>query len=816
MTALATGDVCMASVANLPPPASSSGSVIMSVDLADLVNDTPGQDTPAVSFGAPQIMYGYQPLGCTSTTITPGPCDPYPTPFPELFLPQAVLGLSAPGDMNADLWAMMNFSILPPTDSSNSYADMTYDIFITASGETYPGTSGNLSTSDLELMIWVYDYNAYPAGSVLVQPPNPTGYSTLPFFFNGQFQSDSWRYNIAPSGSIGLNQTVVTYVVPTSAVPTASTSPEAQYLGVPLSAIMRDMVNVLVTYCGTGTPNNCPWWTDQGEALASYLGAFYVNDINFGSEFGCESPATNCPGSPNTTTGNFSIDYSYAIDDFCFRRMMPGSVGDWSKLVCAPGLEGLGPSASPLTSPTPGSRFASTAVSFQWNQVSGATNYWIDVGTPASCNLYYTTAYYGAMPASQTSLTVNLPVQDGSQVCVNFYAYVNGSWQLWNYFYLAPVATPQIYSPTPGSVIQGGRATFTWTAIPAIAATWLDVSTTPGGTDIYTSPLPMPYGTTSQPVTKIPMDASTVYVRLWYTIDGPRFYNDYTYQGGWGGLINSPTPGSALSSTDLLLQWTAAQNATDYWLDVGSSPTDAGKYFIGDLQSANTEATITGLPDDGSPVYAVLWAFMNGAWVNTDSANYTAVTYTKAQMCTPTPGATLSGDTVTFDWSCSPGNGPTDYYLWVGTTQGGYDLYSSEVPGTSVQVSDLPGADTSLFVRLFSALDGAWVYNDYTYIGANVFPAVVVSPAGGSTLSGSTLALTWTNGGNDNYWVDVGSTPSAQDIYTSANYGGPLSGTTTSLTIPWVPTDGSTIYVTLYSYFAGAWTAKGVSYTTGP
>ena len=58
----------------------------------------------------------------------------------------------------------------------------------------------------------------------------------------------------------------------------------------------------------------------------------------------------------------------------------------------------------------------------------------------------------------------------------------------------------------------------------------------------------------------------------------------------------------------------------------------------------------------------------------------------------------------------------TVYRLWVGTAPGGNNLFSRQV-GTalSATVGGLPINGRTVYVRLWSQINGAWQFNDYTY-----------------------------------------------------------------------------------------------------
>jgi PKD repeat protein len=87
----------------------------------------------------------------------------------------------------------------------------------------------------------------------------------------------------------------------------------------------------------------------------------------------------------------------------------------------------------------------------------------------------------------------------------------------------------------------------------------------------------------------------------------------------------------------------------------------------------------------------------------------------KATMNTPTPGSTLAGSSQTFTWNA--GTDVSSYTLWVGTTQGGNNIYNptSSAPATSLTVTKIPTQGRTVYVRLWSYINGARQYNDYTY-----------------------------------------------------------------------------------------------------
>jgi predicted Zn-dependent protease len=85
-------------------------------------------------------------------------------------------------------------------------------------------------------------------------------------------------------------------------------------------------------------------------------------------------------------------------------------------------------------------------------------------------------------------------------------------------------------------------------------------------------------------------------------------------------------------------------------------------------------------------------------------------------------------------------------------------------------------------------------------------PAVMTSPAPGSTFGSSSVTFSWSAGGATNYALLVGNSVNGSDIY----YSGIISAL--SATVNTMPTDGRTIYVSLYSKVKNSWVANQYTY----
>jgi hypothetical protein len=178
-----------------------------------------------------------------------------------------------------------------------------------------------------------------------------------------------------------------------------------------------------------------------------------------------------------------------------------------------------------MSSPAPGSTLSGSSATFNWTLATGVTNAGLWVGTTAGgSDLYMGSPTAG--PITTTTVS-GLPV-NGSTVYVTLWYQIGGSWQYIDYTYKAAGTPTAMTSPTPGSVLPGASVTFNWTLVTGATNAGLWVGTTAGSNDIYLgSPTAGPITTST--VSGLPVNGSTVYVRLWAQVSGNWQYIDYTY-----------------------------------------------------------------------------------------------------------------------------------------------------------------------------------------------------------------------------------------------------------------------------------------------
>jgi FtsP/CotA-like multicopper oxidase with cupredoxin domain len=168
-----------------------------------------------------------------------------------------------------------------------------------------------------------------------------------------------------------------------------------------------------------------------------------------------------------------------------------------------------------------------------------------------------------------------------------------------------------------------------------------------------------------------------------------------------------------------------------------------------------------------------------------------------AAMISPTSGSVLGYPSQAFTWTT--GGAAQTYTLWVSAVAvGGRELYAGTTTATTATVNTMPTAGQTIYVRLYTAVNGVNQFIDYTYSAHPGTPAALTSPLTGP-LPASVL-FQWSAGqGVTNYGLRVSTVaPGGTDVYLS----GYLTGTQQQVNnIP----QGKKIYVRLTSLINGVW-----------
>ena len=466
--------------------------------------------------------------------------------------------------------------------------------------------------------------------------------------------------------------------------------------------------------------------------------------------------------------------------------------------------------APEMASPAPGSVFTGSSVTFTWSSNGTPVQNWIlEVGPSPGSSAYF---YSGTLAAGVLSATASGLPTDSRTIHVRLRYRLNGSWVALYYEYTAADLVPALTSPAPGTVLPGSDVTFVWTSNGAPVKNWtLGVGTQPGLSNLYYSST-LAAGVTSAAVTGLPLNSSSLYVRLRYLTGSVWSTLDYALTAAAPPpVMTEPAPGAQLADTSQTFVWDDNGSTVTGWrLTVGSAPGGTDLHDSGALAASAREAAVNGLPTDGRQLYVRLFYEIGGV-VSSNDFLYQA-TLREPAMTSPTPGSVLPGPQATFVWATN-GADVTTFRILVGSAQGASDFHDSgplSAATLSRTVAGLPTDGRDVHVRLSYVVSGASFFKDYLYV-AGVGVPEILSPVPSSTLAGSTATFGWTsNSAPVTQWLlYVGTSVGSSNLF----YSGSLGAGVSSANVTGLPTDSRLLYVRLRYLLNGAWQSRDYQYT---
>ena len=267
-------------------------------------------------------------------------------------------------------------------------------------------------------------------------------------------------------------------------------------------------------------------------------------------------------------------------------------------------------------------------------------------------------------------------------------------------------ALPSLTSPTSSPL--DGATKFTWSPGTGSTMFALWIGTSPGTNNLYTSGHVA--NTVTSETVNIPAGGVTIYVSLWYELNGAWNYKSYTFTEAAPPVLTSPTTSPLSGSTKFT--WNPGSGSTMFALWIGTAPGTYNLYTSGHVANTVTSETVN-IPANGATLYVSLWYELNGNWA------YKAYTFTEAappSLTSPT-SSPISGSTK-FTWS--PGTGSSMFALWIGTSPGTNNLYTSGHVANTVtsETVNIPANGATLYVSLWYELNGTWIDKAYTFTEA--------------------------------------------------------------------------------------------------
>jgi len=405
----------------------------------------------------------------------------------------------------------------------------------------------------------------------------------------------------------------------------------------------------------------------------------------------------NGAGSSVSAVGNV-LTLNLAI---AFLPPMAGAANIYAQSANSSGSTGWGLAGSwivpaMIVSPLNGSLLPGASVVFQWTGMGNFSGCSLSVSGIAVGGA---DIFSGALGGGTSQLVANLPL-DGRAIYVRIASTTGGGWLHVDYAYYAAMPQPgELISPANGSTLPGATVVFQWSAgVGASQYSLYASKVAPGGGDLDSINAG---AKTVLTLTNLPLDGSTIYVRLSSLTGANWQYFDYSYTAAGLSLATmiSPANGAILPGSTVIFQWSSGVGASQYWLYVSNLAPGGQEVYSGN-QGSNTSKTLTGLPTGGSAIYVRLWSEIGGAWKFLDYSYPSAAAL--IQIAPPTDSASLASYLAAtpssgFDFSSFPD--------WDFVTQ-----------AAAAQLSDhvLSLAFSSTMVR-FTAANGGWDWSVAPY-----------------------------------------------------------------------------------------------------
>jgi len=263
--------------------------------------------------------------------------------------------------------------------------------------------------------------------------------------------------------------------------------------------------------------------------------------------------------------------------------------------------------------------------------------------------------------------------------------------------------TPQILSPEFGEDVKSSRLRLVWSPVKDADNYELWIGTTNGGSDLL-KVNNLSHNTTSYTFSGVPMGTSRgdifAQVRA-LTTSGPSSWDD----GHWDvvAIPELQDCGDVLTSTSFSFDWDPVSGVERHFFKLG---TTSGSSDILMDSSGTSGSTVTGLPADGSTLFAAVRARYNSEYTDWHSCTYTAWTDPANMIPAITAPSTISGTSATFEWTEI--SGATEYEIWIRTDPVSGYSNTFQTTETSIDIDPLPDPYSILYVQVRAKVGGSW------------------------------------------------------------------------------------------------------------
>ena len=366
-------------------------------------------------------------------------------------------------------------------------------------------------------------------------------------------------------------------------------------------------------------------WSDMGTTVTNW--AVRAGSTGPGS-YDLAAPAILGPSAASDSLSGLPTDGSaFTISLYALIN------GTWS-VVDSVNVTAFDAPSPTITSPTGGTTLTSGSVTVDWNDMgnTAVTRYAVRAGSTGAGS--FDLASPPILGPTAISDTLSGLPQNGSIITITLFAEINGTFIVADSIDVTAFTMPLpfITTPTAPSTLTDGTVSVTWNQ-NSVAATRFAVragSTGAGSFDLAAPPT-LGSSATTDMLTDLPIDGSTITITLFAEINGTFIIADsvdVTAFTAPSPTITSPSTSSTLAGDTVEVTWDQMGNAigATAWA-VRAGNTGAGSYNLAAppvLGPGAVSDTLSGLPTDGNAFTISLYALINGAWSVVDSINVTA------------------------------------------------------------------------------------------------------------------------------------------------------------------------------------------------
>ncbi len=426
-------------------------------------------------------------------------------------------------------------------------------------------------------------------------------------------------------------------------------------------------------------------------------------------------------------------------------------------------LEAQGFSSPTLVSPANSATNVATSLSLQWNSVSTATSYSVQVATDSG---------FTKLVVNQSGLTSTSYQVTGLSSNTTYYWHAGAStlilfsgWSSAWSFTTAPAPpplpnTPTLISPADGSTNQPATIVLNWNAATNATHYWVQIATNSSFSNLIVSDSSI----TATSYQANGLASSTTY---YWRVEGLNSAGSSSWSSVWSFTTAAPAPlplpntptliSPADSSTNqpatIVLNWNAATNATHYWVQIAtnssfSNPTIGDSSITSTSYQANGLASSTtyywrveGLNSAGSSRWSSVWSFTT---VSTQIQPPPQPT-----LAAPTNAATNQPTTLTLSWN--PSTNADHYWIQVATDQTFSNMVFTNytIVGTTQQITGLTNNTTYYWqVRAVNAggqssWSSQWNFTTAVSPPQTLSAPVLVAPGNGITNQPTAINFKW-------------------------------------------------------------------------